>query len=176
MPQWITLDPSGLNRRSLEHAAKTSIASLVALLASRALHLPEFYWGGIATIVVLQSTLGAALSVSVLRLTGDALGAFAGAVLAICFGHSVYIFAVGVFLLGLLTAAAHLDRSAFRFSGIALAVVMLIPRSESPWIVAWHRFSEIAVGIVIALLVVLVWPERTSSPVSAASPGGSGKP
>lgn len=160
MSKWMATDPAGLNRQSLEHAARTAIASLLAILASRVLHLPESYWAAIATMVIMQSTLGASLSVSVLRLIGDALGALAGAVLALNFGQNVYIYAAGVFLLGLVTAAAHLDRSAFRFAGVALTVVMLIPRDESPRLVAWHRFSEIAVGIVIGLLTVLVWPER----------------
>ncbi|HUJ41194.1 MAG TPA: FUSC family protein [Candidatus Acidoferrales bacterium] len=166
MPTWIATNPAGLNRQSLEHAAKTAIASLLAIFLSRLLHLPEFYWAAIATMVVLQSTLGASLSISVLRLIGDAVGALTGAVLSLYFGPNVYVFTVGIFLLGLLTAAAHLDRSAFRFAGIALAVVMLVLRTESPWVVAWHRFSEIAVGIFIGLLTVLVWPERQSAPAA----------
>ena len=162
MPTWIATNPAGLNRQSLEHAAKTAVASLLAIFVSRLLHLPEFYWAAIATMVVLQSTLGASLSISVLRLIGDAVGALSGAVLSLYFGPNIYIFAAGVFLLGLLTAVAHLDRSAFRFAGIALAVVMLIAHTKSPWMVAWHRFSEIAVGIFIGLLTVLVWPERSA--------------
>lgn len=167
MPTWIATTPAGLNRQSLEHATKTAIAALVAVLASRLLRLPEFYWAPIATMVVLQSTLGASLSVSFLRLIGDALGALLGAFLGPYFGQNVYVFAAGVFFLGLLTAVAHLDRSALRFSGITLAVVMLIPRAEPTWMVAWHRFSEIALGIIIGLLIVLVWPERAPAATRA---------
>jgi len=63
-------------------------------------------------------------------------------------------------LLGVLTAALHLDRSAFRFAGITLAIVMLVTRTQSAWIVAAHRFVEVSIGIVIGLLLTAVWPER----------------
>jgi len=175
MPQWITPDPAGLNRQSLEHAAKTAIAATVAVLVSRLLRLPEAYWAAVTTMVVMQSTLGAALSVSVLRFIGTALGALCGAVLAIALGPNLYVFGAGLFALGLLTAAAHLERSAFRFAGITLAIVMLVVRTNSPWIVALHRFAEISIGIIIGLLTVIVWPEGSSSLVSAPSPGATAK-
>jgi len=169
MPQWLTTDPAGLNRRALEHAAKSAIAATISILASRLCHLPEAYWAAIASMVVMQSTLGASLSISVSRLIGDALGALSGAILAIAFGSNIYVFGAGVFVLGLLTADIHLDRSAFRFAGITMVVVMLIPRPDSPWMVALHRFSEISIGIVIGLLLVFLWPERPAAPAVTAA-------
>jgi uncharacterized membrane protein YccC len=145
MSRWIATNPAGLNRQSLEHAAKTAIAATIAVLTSRLCHLPEAYWAAVTTMVVMQSTLGASLSVSVLRLIGTALGAISGAVLAIAFGPNVYAFGAGILVLGVLTAAAHLDRSAFRFAGITLAIVMLVARANSPWIAAFHRFAEISI-------------------------------
>jgi len=167
MPQWIATDPAGLNRQSFEHAVKTAIAATIAVLVSRLLRLPEAYWAAVTTMVVMQSTLGASLSVSVLRLIGTAMGALSGAILSLYFGPNVYIFAAGVFILGLVTAAAHLDRSAFRFAGITLAIVMLVVRANSPWIVAAHRFAEISIGIVIGLLIIFFWPERLTTPATA---------
>jgi len=41
----------------------------------------------------------------------------------------------------------------------------LIPRANPAWIVALHRFIEVSVGIIVALLVVAIWPER--SPIAA---------
>ena len=168
MATWIATDPAGLNRNSLEHAAKTAIAAIVATAVSRLCRLPEAYWAAVTTMVVMQSTLGASLSVSLLRLIGTALGAVAGALLASFFGPNVYVFGAGILLLGIITAAAHLDRSAFRFAGITLAIVMLVVRVNSPWIVAAHRFAEISIGIVIGLVTVLVWPERAAPPARPA--------
>src|SRR6266851_5204880 len=160
MTQPAAATPVRLERRSLEHAARAAVGATVALLVARLFKLPESYWAAITTMIILESTLGAALSVSALRFIGTALGAVAGGLLAGYFGQQFYIFGAGVFLLGVLTAALHLDRSAFRFAGITLAIVMLVTRTQSAWIVAAHRFVEVSIGIVIGLLLTAVWPER----------------
>jgi len=168
MSESIASDPVGLNRQSLERAAKTAIAATIAVLVSRLLRLPEAYWAAVTTMVVMQSTLGASLSVSVLRLIGTAIGALSGAILSIYFGLNVYAFGAAVFFLGILTAVSHLDRGAFRFAGITLAIVMLVVRDKSPWLVASHRFAEISIGIVVGLLLVLLWPERAAATDSSS--------
>jgi len=160
MTQPVATPPLRLDRHSLEHAARTAVGATVALVVARIFKLPESHWAAITTIIVLQSTLGAALSVSGLRFIGTALGAVAGGLLASHFRPQFYIFGPALFLLGVLTAALHLDRSAFRFAGITLAIVMLVAHTQSPWIVAAHRFVEVSIGIVIGLLLAAVWPER----------------
>ncbi len=160
MTQPVATTAVRLDRHSLEDAARTAVGATVALLVARLFKLPESYWAAITTMIVLQSTLGAALSVSALRFIGTALGAVAGGLFASYFGPQFYIFGAGIFLLGVLTAALHLDRSAFRFAGITLAIVMLVTRTQSAWIVAAHRFVEVSIGIVIGLLLTAVWPER----------------
>src|SRR5208282_4818183 len=157
-------ESEGLNRQSLEHAVRTALAATVSVLVARLFNMPEAYWAGVTSMVVMQSTLGASLSVSVLRLIGTAMGALAGGLLATQFGPNVYVFGAGVLLLGVLTAALHCDRSAFRFAGITLAIVMLVMRTASPWLIALHRFLEVSIGIVIALLLTAIWPERTLAP------------
>ena len=160
MAQTISGTAARLDRRSLEHAARSAVGAAVSVLVARLFKLPEAYWAAITTMIVLQSTLGAALSVSALRFIGTALGAVAGGLFASYLGPQFYIFGAGIFLLGVFTAALHLDRSAFRFAGITLAIVMLVPRTHSPWIVAAHRFVEVSIGIVIGLLLTALWPER----------------
>jgi len=167
MSEWIVTDPAGLNRQSLERAARTALAATLAVIASRLFHLPEGWWAAVTTMVVMQSTLGASVSISLLRLIGTALGAAAGGLLGFYFGANVYVFGAGVLLLGVLISVMHFDRSAFRFAGIALAIVMLVIRTESVWTVALHRFLEVYLGILIGLLITLIWPEI---PASAAAP------
>jgi uncharacterized membrane protein YgaE (UPF0421/DUF939 family) len=65
-----------------------------------------------------------------------------------------------VFILGLLRAVARLDLTAYRFGGVTLAIVLLVPRTGPPWQIASHRFAEVSIGIGVALLFALVWPER----------------
>ena len=70
------------------------------------------------------------------------------------------MFGISVFILGLLTSAPHLGRSAYRFAGITLAIVMLVPNTDSPRRIALHRFVEVCIGIGVALVLTVFWPER----------------
>lgn len=150
---------SSLNREWLGISTRTALAAVVSLEVARLMKLPQAYWAPITAIVVIQSTVGAALKVSGQRFAGTALGAVAGALLSTHFGNSVIVFTAGVFALGLLSAALHIDRSAYRFAGITVSIVMLIPGGAPPWIIGLHRFTEVSVGILVGLLLTAVWPE-----------------
>ena len=158
-----------LEKGALEHAARTTVAALASLLVARACRLPEAYWAVITTMVVMQSTLGASWLISTRRLAGTALGAAVGALLGSFFGQNLLAFGAGLFLLGVICAALgrayrslqeHLDRTAYRFAGITLAITMLIARPTALWIVAIHRFVEVSVGIAVGLIMTVLWPER----------------
>ena len=153
--QWLHLD-----RWDLLDAARTTIAAVASLLFARLFHLPEAYWAGVATIIVMQSTLGAAWTISKERLIGTALGAATGALLSTYAGQNIAAFGAGAFGMGVLCAFLGVGRGAYRYAGITLIVVMLIARTAPAWIVAIHRFVEISVGIAVGLLVTAVWPER----------------
>jgi uncharacterized membrane protein YccC len=144
----------------LVHSLRTSVAAVTSVLVARLFRLPESYWAPITTLVITQSSLGAALTVSGQRLAGTALGALVGAIMAIYFGPRLLAFGVGVFILGLLCAVVRTDRSAYRFGGIAMAIVLLVPRTGPAWQVALHRFAEVSIGIAVALVFAVVWPEK----------------
>ncbi len=165
---WIA---SGLTRQSVEHAARTTVAATVSLLAARAMGLKEAYWAPITTLVVVQSTLGAARTISVQRLIGTALGAALGALSATYFGSNLAAFSAGVLLLGLICAALHIDRGALRFAGITLAMVMLVVRTQAPWVVALHRSIEVSLGVVVGLILTAIWPEHQPTPVGRSATG-----
>ncbi|MGA3065352.1 MAG: FUSC family protein [Tepidisphaeraceae bacterium] len=147
------------NRVTLQHSLRTALAALLSLLAARLFKLPQVYWAPITTIIILQSTIGAALDVSVQRIIGTALGAAAGALLVSAFGSAVLIFAAGVLGMGIICTLLRLSKPAFRFSGITLAIVMLNSYNDSIWKVAIHRFTEVSIGIAVGLLVTAIWPE-----------------
>jgi len=146
------------------HSARTAVAVVSSLLAARLVRLPETYWAPITTVVITQSSLGAALKVSGQRFIGTALGAIVGAIVASYFRPHVLVFGATVFILGLICAAVHADRSAYRFGGIALAIVLLLPRAEPAWRIAFHRFAEVSIGIGVALIFAVVWPEKDLMP------------
>ena len=156
-------DQVGLSgRQILEHSGRTAVTAMVSLLVARWFRLPESYWAPVTTFVITQSSLGAALSVSWQRFVGTALGATVGAIVAIYFGPHLLVFGVCIFILGLLSALVHSDRSAYRFGGVTLAIVLLVPRTGPAWQVAFHRFSEVTIGIAVALAMTVAWPEKNS--------------
>ena len=148
------------NLPSVIHSIRTAIAATVSLAVARLFGLPEAYWAAIATLVVMQSTLGATLLISIERIAATALGALAGALLASYFTGNLLLFATAVFVLGLVCAAFRMEKSAYRYASVTLAIIVLIPRSNAAWIVALHRFVEVSVGILVALVLAAIWPEH----------------
>jgi len=142
----------------LEHSARTAVAVTISLMVARAVGLPEAYWAPISALVVTQSTLGAAWTISRQRLVGTAVGATLGALLTPHLGSSAVVFGCSIFGIGIIFAILHLDRAAYRFAGITLAIVMLVARAKPVWVTAAHRFFEVSVGIGIALALTAVWP------------------
>lgn len=151
---WLIVD-----RVEWVHAIRTAVAAVASLLIARLCRLPEAYWAAVTTFVVMQSTLGAALKVSRQRLAGTAVGAAMGGLLATYFGSSVVAFGLGVVVCGVICALLRIERNAFRYSGISLAIVMLVVRPRPAWEVSIHRFIEISVGIVVGLVLTAAWPE-----------------
>ena len=158
----------GTLSRVLVHSARTAVAAVASLLVARLFRLPEVYWAPISTLVITQSSMGAALAVSWQRFAGTALGAVVGAIVATRFEPHALAFGVSVFVLGLLCAAAHVDRSAYRFGGVTLAIVVLVPRMGAPASqIAFHRFAEVSVGIGVAVILTWFWPESDeNAPIS----------
>src|SRR3989454_1692149 len=148
------------NLPSITHAIRTAVAATVSVIIARLVQMPEAYWAAIATLVVMQSTLGATLTLSIERIAATAVGASVGALEANYFRSNLVTYAVAIFLVGLLSFAFRLEKTAYRYASITLTIIVLIPRSEAPWAIALHRFIEVSVGIIVALAVVALWPEH----------------
>lgn len=144
---------------SIANPIRTALAATASVLIARLVQMPEAYWAAIATLVVMQSTLDATLTLSFQRIVATAVGASVGALEAYYFGADLVAFAGAIVLIGLLSFALRLEKAAYRYAGITLTIIVLIPRPGSPWIVALHRFIEVSVGVVVALAVVALWPE-----------------
>jgi uncharacterized membrane protein YccC len=148
-----------IDRKEILHSIRTAVAAVGSLFIARFFRLPESYWAAVTTIVIMQSTLGAAWTVSKLRFAGTALGAAMGALLTAYAAQNIAAFGFGVFVLGLICALLRIGRNAFRYAGITLAVVMLVVRAEPAWMIAIDRFLEISVGIAVGLLLTAVWQD-----------------
>jgi uncharacterized membrane protein YgaE (UPF0421/DUF939 family) len=145
---------------TLLDTARTTLAAVVSLLLARILKLPESYWAPISAIVIIQSMLNPR-DVAWQRFAGTALGAALGAVIATFFPSTTLVYAIAIFLCGVLCALLRL-RSAYRFAAITLSIILLIAHQNPAWIVASHRFVEVSVGIAVALAVAQFWPSRES--------------
>jgi uncharacterized membrane protein YgaE (UPF0421/DUF939 family) len=148
------------NLPSIGHALRTALAATVSVIVARLAQMPEAYWAAIATLVVMQSTLGATLTISIERVVATAVGASVGAFEADYFGANLIAFGAAIFLLGLLSLAFRLEKTAYRYASITLAIVVLIPRAAPAWMTALHRFLEVSIGILVALALVALWPEQ----------------
>lgn len=170
----VTLIVSRDNPSSLVHSGRTTVAAVASLLVARFLRLPEAYWASITALIVMQSTFGAALSISAQRFVGTAVGAALGAVAAAYFQSNAAAFGLLVFLIGLLCATLRVDRTAYRYASITLAIIILIPHPEGPWTAALHRFIEVSIGILVALVIAAVWPEHHTMTRTISTGGSSG--
>jgi uncharacterized membrane protein YgaE (UPF0421/DUF939 family) len=147
---------AGVNRVSVLDSVRTTFAAVAALLLARLLKMPESYWAPISTIVIIQSTIPP-LTLGWQRFVGTALGAVLGAALATFFSPSAWVYALGILLCGVFAWLLHVE-GAYRFAGITLSIIFLIPHTRAPWIVGWHRFLEVSLGIAVALAVTMFWP------------------
>jgi len=146
-----------VNRDSVLDSVRTAFAAVAAMLLARLLKMPEYYWAPISTIVIIQSTIPPR-TLGWQRFVGTALGAVLGAALATFFRPSAVVYGLGILLCGLLAWSLRAG-GAYRFAGITLSIILLIPRTRAPWITGWHRFLEVSLGIAVALVVTMVWPQ-----------------
>jgi uncharacterized membrane protein YgaE (UPF0421/DUF939 family) len=147
---------SGFHRVALLDTARTTVAAVLAMLLARMLKLPEFYWAPISTIVIIQSTIPPR-TLAWQRFVGTAMGAILGVALATFLPTNTLVYALGIILCGLIAFIFRIG-GAYRFAAITLSIVLLIPRSRAPWIVGWHRFLEVSLGVAVALVMTTLWP------------------
>jgi uncharacterized membrane protein YccC len=148
------------NLPSPVHSIRTAAAATVSVCVARLIGMPEAYWAAISTLVVMQSTLGATVTLSVERIGATGLGASLGAVESTYFGSNLVVFALAILFLGILSFVLRLEKTGYRYASVTLTIIVLIPRTGAPWVSAAHRFVEVSIGIVVALAVVAIWEER----------------
>ena len=105
------------------HAVRTAGAAIASFPFARLFHLPEADWAPISTMIVMQSTLDASLSISLHRFDGAML-----------------------FLIGFPCAASQIERAPYRFAGITLVIVVFVPARHHAAIIAIHRFCKVSLG------------------------------
>jgi uncharacterized membrane protein YccC len=160
---------------SAKQATKTAIAGVISLYVTNLFHLPQGYWAAISALIVMQSNVGATLSASRTRLAGTAVGAVVGGLFVGVFGSNILGFALAVAIAFFVCDSLRLAESQ-RLATVTVAIIMLIPSPSSAWVIALHRFVEVALGILFALLVSLtIWPNHARRSVRQGLAGTLGK-
>jgi uncharacterized membrane protein YccC len=146
------------NPLSVRHAARTAVIAVASFLIAQLSGLPEAYWAAITTLIVVQSP-EVALPTGAQYFAGTAVGAAVGGLANTYFPGNLFVFGLCVLAIGICFAPFRVERSAYRYACITLAIVML-PRTHSGWATALHRFLEVSLGIAIGLVINAIWPER----------------
>src|SRR5260370_35875808 len=102
------------NLPSIGHSVRTARAATAAVIAARLVQMPEAYWAAIATLVVMPSSLGATLTLSIERVVATALGASVGAIEVNYFGSNLAACVVAIFFIGRPSFAFRLGKAAYQ--------------------------------------------------------------
>lgn len=137
---------------------QTAVAALIALALARLLQLPEAFWAPISAIVCSLDGFDGAAVVARRRMLGTFFGVTVAAIQISLTPHGLISYAMAIAVLGLICSLVRLHPSAFRFGAIALTVVATSPDKGAVWLTATTRFMDVALGILVALAVVRLWP------------------
>lgn len=147
-----------MQMRKLILPLRTALAATLSLLAYQALHMDHGYWAVISAIIVTQSNLGRSLLASTQRLIGTLLGAAIGTAVYWAAGRNAAAFFLAAIVTLSICVLAGLQDS-MRLAGVTVAIVMLIG-NETAWEAGISRFADVALGVVVAVVVNVVWPSR----------------
>lgn len=152
----------------IKHAARTAVAVVLTQLVVTLLGLPQGYWAVITVVIVMQTNIGGSLQAGWARLAGTGVGAITGATANFLGGNSYLSLGLAILVtLSICTFIRQL-RNSMRVAGITVVIVLLSGHSgDSPTMIALTRFSEIAVGIIMAIIVsATFFPSRASRAIS----------
>ena len=149
-----------MSRASISSSLQIAIAAVLALATAQALQLPDAYWAPISAIVCSLEAFDRAFETARRRLIGTLLGVVLAAIQVSFVPQSLLTYGLCIGLLGWLCYAARLHPSSLRFGAIAFTVVVTEADQAAIWVTAATRFIDVALGILVALLVIQCWPIR----------------
>ncbi|MDQ0503530.1 FUSC family protein [Xanthobacter agilis] len=138
---------------------KAAVAALASYGVAYGLNLPNGYWAVLTAILVVQSTIGASLSVAIDRGLGTVVGGIVGVIAATLAGPSAILTIVALGVAVIITSTLAAKFSSYKLAPVTAVIVLLSdPTHVDPWISGLHRVFEIglggAVGVLCALLIL----------------------
>jgi uncharacterized membrane protein YccC len=144
-------------------SGQIGVAGVVSIVAAGLLRLPQGYWAAISAFVVMGTDVGTTIPASRDRLIGTGIGAVLGAVFATFWGVHLVSFGIAVAATALVCESLGFGQN-YRMACVTVAIVMLIKTPVSPWKASTHRFLEVALGIVVALVISALPPKSVGNP------------
>ena len=142
--------------------ARAALASVAAVAIAQSLKLTFPLYAVVAAVIVTDVSSERTQKSGVQRLLGTALGALAGPLFVRAFGDSIWAMGLaivsmifGCYVVGYIEAA--------KLSGYVAGLVVL-DHANAPWTYARDRFVETSLGIVLAIVISLLIPERLPNP------------
>ena len=147
-------DPGPRAVPALEEAAVTAMAAWISYSTSPLIGLQEGYWAAISSIIVMQWEFKLTEISGHNRFIGTAIGALIALPCALYWHGRAWMFALAVALSVFICQRIKVTGAA-RLAGVTVAVIMLIPRDEAIWRIAFFRFLEVSWGIAVAMVLAL---------------------
>ena len=151
---------------------RAALASCAAVAIAQSLHLTYPLYAVVAAVIVTDVSSEKTQQSGVQRLLGTALGSLAGPLFVLGFGHSLPV--VGAAIAALIFVCYVVGYTeASKLAGYVAGLVVL-DHSNAPWDYARDRFVETSLGIVLAIVVSLLIPERRIVARKNTDPNGMG--
>lgn len=139
-----------------------AFTAVLCLCLAQWLNLPQGYWAVMSSMIVMQANVQDTISASLTRLVGTAIGAIIGGIFLDLYGVHIWVFGIAVMIVVLICILLNLKQS-YRLAAVTVAIILLVNHPESPWMTALHRFLEVSLGVVVALLISLLTNPSYSS-------------
>lgn len=141
---------------------KAAVAAVASYGLATGLNLPNGYWAVLTAVLVVQSTIGASLSVAIDRALGTVVGGGVGVAAAMVAGSSTVLTFAMLGLSILVTSTLSARFTSFKLAPVTAVIVLLSdPTHVDPWISGLHRVLEIGIGGVVGVLcALLILPAR----------------
>lgn len=154
-------------------AIRATIAAVLSFALAMAFELPQPYWSVIASLLVIQATVGASLQSSLDWLIGTIGGAIYGSIVGWLIPYED-AYAAAISLMVALAPLAFLAaiNGRYRIAPVTAVVALIVPRGPDVDAVAFtlERTAEIGIGALVAVAVaLLVLPARAHGLLAEAA-------
>jgi len=151
-------------RGDLIRVARIVIAAAISFALAHWLALPQGYWAVLASVIVMQASVGGSLKATGEQLFGALAGGICGVAAAMLIPHTTFA-TLAIALAAALAPAALLSllNPRLRVAPVTAIVVLLgsVSQTTGPFLSAAERVGEIALGGAVAIVVSLfILPAR----------------